>query len=239
MKKCLCCDNEIEKINHYVCSDCYKRIKEIKMEFIELPSKKLESEYSRWLRNKNMSRDPKYKNEYQLKVIAIAELFKEKYNDDKKIKAVIDFSNKQEIDEETTKRNEEVEEEIFNEENKDKDVNLKDYKTYLKCDDGHRVSSKSEKIIDDFLTKKGIRHYYDLVIDDDTNWRYDFYLPDYDIFIEHWGYKTKNYSERKRVKLAYYNSKGYKLVESEEETIGDTNNLRKALKQVCPDIFKK
>ena len=36
MKKCLCCDNEIEKINHYVCSDCYKKIKELKQSFILL-----------------------------------------------------------------------------------------------------------------------------------------------------------------------------------------------------------
>ena len=29
MKKCLSCNNKIFKINHYVCSDCYKEIKQL------------------------------------------------------------------------------------------------------------------------------------------------------------------------------------------------------------------
>lgn len=239
MKKCLCCDNQIEKLNHYVCSICFKEIKTIKKDYELLSKNELKDEYFRWLRNKNFTRNPKYQNDYQMKVVAIAEIFKDKYNDSSKVDKIIDFSNKQDSDIEDTKRNEIKEEEFFNEQNKDEKVDLKDINSYYKCKDGHRVISKSEKEIDDFLTSRKIRHYYDLEIDDNTNWRYDFYLPDYDIYIEHWGYKDrKNYLERKNAKKEYYKLNNYKLVESDEDTIKDENNLKKALKELVPDIFK-
>ena len=116
MKKCLCCDNNIEKMNHYVCNECYKKIKELKKEFVLINNKELYKEYYRWLRNKNFTKNTKYKNEYQMKIIAIAEVIKDKYNDDQKIKDIIDHSNSQEINIETIKLNEAKEEENFNNE---------------------------------------------------------------------------------------------------------------------------
>ncbi len=238
-KKCLCCDSIIEKADHYVCSSCYKKIKLLKEEFLPCNEAVLKKEYSRWLRNLNLTRNSSYKNEYQLKVIALAETINDKYRNNRYITNIIDFSNNQTSSNiETIKKSEEEEEREFNEQNKDDDVNLKDYSTYKKCKDGHRVISKSEKIIDDLLTSKGIRHFYDCEIDDNTNYRYDFYLPDYDIYIEHWGYKNKrNYEIRKRNKTEYYKSKKYILVESDEDSIGDENNLIKALRKINPNIF--
>ncbi|MCH5179920.1 MAG: hypothetical protein J1F32_01745 [Erysipelotrichales bacterium] len=240
-KKCLACNNIIDKANHYVCNDCYKEIRSIKDEYLPLRESTLKKEYSRWLRNLNLTRNPIYKKEYQLKVIAIAEVMNDKYRNNRYITNIIDYSNNQTASNNITiKKDEEIEEQEFNEQNKDPDVDLKNYSTYKKCNDGHRVISKSEKIIDDLLTEKGIRHYYDMEIDDNTNYRYDFYLPDYKIYIEHWGFKDReNYEIRKRNKLEYYKSNDYILVESDEETINDRHNLIKALRKVAPNIFSK
>lgn len=239
-KKCLACNNIIERVDHYVCNDCYKEIKKIKSEYLPLKEATLKKEYSRWLRNLNLTKNPTYKKEYQLKVIAIAEIMNDKYRNNRYITNIIDFSNNQvESNNKTIKKDEEIEENEFNLENKDEDVDLNNYSTYKKCKDGHRVISKSEKIIDDFLTEHKIRHYYDVEIDMNTNYRYDFYLPDYNIYIEHWGYKNrKNYEIRKRNKSEYYKSNGYILVESDEDTICDENNLARALRKVVPNIFK-
>ena len=64
--------------------------------------------------------------------------------------------------------------------------------------DGHIVKSKSEREIDNFLNQYKIRHYYEheLSIDDNPEHSIhpDFYLPDLDVYIEHWG-KDKYYGD--------------------------------------------
>lgn len=241
MKKCLSCNNGINKIDHYVCNECYKLIKETKKELVKLEEKELKNEYYRWKRNLYLTKNENYKNEYQKKVIAIAEIYNEKYRKDIFINKIIDFSNNQkQLEMKEIKKSEEEIEDIFTIENKDDEVEIKNYKTWIKCKDGHRVISKSEKIIDDLLTEKGIRHSYDMEIDDNTNFRYDFKLLDYNIYIEHWGYKNrKNYEERKKIKKDYYLRNQYTLLESDEDSIKDTNNLIRELRKINPNIFNK
>ena len=76
-----------------------------------------------------------------------------------------------------------------------------------KCDDGRKVRSKSEKIISDFLFKYNIRTIYEKPVfyypkDGETVTLHpDFYLPDYDIYIEHNGVNEKSYKA-----LRYYSS---------------------------------
>lgn len=189
-----------------------------------------------------LTKGNKYKNEYQKKLIAIAETINDKYKNSKFVNQIIDYSNNQkQIEKEEIKINEEEIEELHNIESKDEDVDLKNYNTWIKCKDGHRVISKSEKIIDDFLHDNKIRHGYDMEIDNNTNYRYDFKLFDYgDVYIEHWGFKDrKNYKERKQLKTEYYKTNNYILIESDEDSIKNPNYLKEALRKAIPDIFKK
>ena len=235
-KKCLTCDKEIWGLDKYVCYDCYNDIQIIKKEFISLDQSTLKSEYYRWRRNQYLARNITYKNEYQKKTVAIAEIMNEKYGEKSFIIKIIDFSNgtiqTEEELEVITKKSETYFEDDFEKENAEPNIDSSKYHARLKCKDGHRVISKSERAIDDLLDSLKIRHSYDTNIDNYTEYRCDFKLLDYEnIFIEHWGYKNKkNYLQRKIIKKEYYASKGYVLIESEEDDIDDLSKMTKKLR---------
>ena len=87
---------------------------------------------------------------------------------------------------------------------------------------GIRVRSKIEKIIADFLFEEGIRFIYEPRLRvGDLNFRPDFYLPDYDIFYEHFGRTDAGYRAAAEAKTAAYQKGGinffYTTVEEELE----------------------
>ena len=96
-----------------------------------------------------------------------------------------------------------------------------------KCDDGRKVRSKSEKIISDFLFKYGIRTIYEKAVyyypnDNETITLHpDFYLPDYDYYIEHHGVDTKSYKANKAKTEEMYKELGYKVIVTTESDLGD------------------
>ena len=96
-----------------------------------------------------------------------------------------------------------------------------------KCDDGRKVRSKSEKIISDFLFKYGIRTIYEKTIyyypneNETISLHPDFYLPDFDIYIEHNGVNTKSYKANKAKTEEMYKSLGYKVVVTTETDLSD------------------
>lgn len=103
------------------------------------------------------------------------------------------------------------------------------------CKDGHKVRSKAEREIDNYLYEHNIRHAYEksYPIDDNPNndLHPDFYLPDLDVYIEHWGYKNKNYEEEKKYKLNIYHKDKINLIETTEEDMKDIEtNLTRKLK---------
>lgn len=92
-----------------------------------------------------------------------------------------------------------------------------EYKSTFLCEDGHKVKSPYEKIIDNWLYQKNILHAYEkkIVIDKDTDLTPDFYIPNLtnalgetitDIYIEFWGYDESNtrYQEIKNYKTKLY-----------------------------------
>ncbi len=64
--------------------------------------------------------------------------------------------------------------------------------------DGKEVRSKSERDIANFLVQNNIKYFYEkeatwVTKDDETKkYRPDFYLPDYDIYLEHWWVSSSN-----------------------------------------------
>lgn len=73
------------------------------------------------------------------------------------------------------------------------------------CIDGHKVRSKGELIIDNFLYLSGLKHEYEKKLT--TNFGIivpDWYLPSLDIYIEYWGFSGERYERRKQEKLGFY-----------------------------------
>ena len=99
-----------------------------------------------------------------------------------------------------------------------------------KTANGLYVRSLSEKIIYDELFRRGIKCEYERTVTyKDENGeikelRPDFYLTDYKLYIEHWGYldsRDKEYEESKRYKERIYNAKGYRLAATTSKDIKD------------------
>ena len=96
-----------------------------------------------------------------------------------------------------------------------------------KCDDGRKVRSKSEKIISDFLFKYGIRTIYEKTVyyypneNETITLHPDFYLPDYDCYIEHNGVNTQTYKANKTKTEQMYKSLNYKVIVTTEADLSD------------------
>lgn len=81
---------------------------------------------------------------------------------------------------------------------------------------GDVVQSKPEVRIANFLHRKGVRYVYEYSLPGATP---DFFLPDHNIVIEHWGMSHSRYRQRRAEKTRLYLSKGFKLVETEKKDV--------------------
>lgn len=106
--------------------------------------------------------------------------------------------------------------------------------TSFKCLDGHIVKSKGELIIDNYLYHLGIDHEYENTLRIRGKiLKYDWYLPDFDIYIEYWGYFGKKYMKRKQEKLELYRKGKLKLISIEDIMLQDIDlNLQQELSQL-------
>lgn len=79
----------------------------------------------------------------------------------------------------------------------------------LRCADGHKARSREEKLIDDWLDKRGIRH--------EREPRLKGMRPDWrvgDVYIEYWGMANQQgYEVRRAAKVEMYRKRRLKLVE--------------------------
>ena len=107
-----------------------------------------------------------------------------------------------------------------------------------KCDDGRKVRSKSEKIISDFLFKYKIRAIYEKTVyyypneNETITLHPDFYLPDYDCYIEHNGVDTKSYKANKVKTEEMYKSLNYKVIVTTENDLSDIEAKLKPLLKI-------
>ncbi|MFX0059645.1 MAG: hypothetical protein ACFE85_16885 [Candidatus Hodarchaeota archaeon] len=104
---------------------------------------------------------------------------------------------------------------------------------YLKSIDGHIVKSKGELIIDNYLYLNGIQHIYEKKLKiKGQKVKTDWYLPEYNAFIEYWGYYGKEYMKRKKEKLKIYRKAKLKLISVENRMFNDIyQNLNKFLQK--------
>ena len=117
-----------------------------------------------------------------------------------------------------------------------------DQYTYV-CEDGHIVKSKSERYIDDFLFNHNVRHVYEkeIRINQNTSIHPDFYLPDLNVYIEHWGFGKENtqYTRQKQWKLDFYRQNHFTLICTYESSDGQNlgSSLDMKLRTFVPGII--
>jgi len=101
----------------------------------------------------------------------------------------------------------------------------------FKCLDGHIVKSKGELIIDNNLKYFGIQHEYESIVNVYGNKiKSDWYLPEYELYIEYWGFFGKKYENRKKEKIKLYQKGKLKLISIEEAMLSDIySNLKNQL----------
>ena len=110
------------------------------------------------------------------------------------------------------------------------------YESKITCEDGHPVKSQQEAMIDDYLYHHNIKHIYEkpLSIDEDPehDLHPDFYLPDYDLYIEHFGITgNKEYEKSKEYKLSIYKKLNITLIVTTGKDITNLSaNLERKLR---------
>lgn len=97
----------------------------------------------------------------------------------------------------------------------------------FRTQDGHRVRSKAEAMIDDYLYNAGIVHAYERRLPGiEQDVISDFYIPKGKVFIEFWGLEeNKNYAERKAKKLEIYSKEKFNLIELNDNDIHNLDDV--------------
>lgn len=104
----------------------------------------------------------------------------------------------------------------------------------LRCADGHRVRSKPERAIDDWLHANGVLH--------ELEPRLKGMRPDWrvgNVYIEMWGLKgQQGYEVRREQKLALYRKRRLKLVELFPEDVEDLEPKLGFLRTLRPGLVR-
>ena len=99
------------------------------------------------------------------------------------------------------------------------------------------VRSKPELRIANFLHRKGVRYVYEMPIEGATP---DFYLPDSNVIVEHWGMEHARYKRRRMEKTRMYRARGYVVVETTKADVPKLERVLEArLLKADPHVFER
>ncbi|MBQ2809654.1 MAG: hypothetical protein IJF11_02045 [Clostridia bacterium] len=104
----------------------------------------------------------------------------------------------------------------------------------IECDDGRRVRSRAEALISNFLYNNKIRSVYEKTIYYEENGESktlhpDFYLPDYELYIEYNEIKKKGYLKSKEYTKSIYEKLNLKVLIMDDK---DLNSIAGCLKPI-------
>jgi hypothetical protein len=110
----------------------------------------------------------------------------------------------------------------------------KRFRTILVTEDGHRVRSRGEVIIDNWLYHQGIVHAYERRVPIEEEMYCDFYIPIGQCYIEYWGLEEEAYKERKKEKMRLYKRHSKRLISLYDEDINNIDDVmpKKLLKYI-------
>ena len=103
-----------------------------------------------------------------------------------------------------------------------------------RTDDGHKVRSKAEQAIDNWLYHNGIVHAYERLVPIKESLLSDFYIPKGKVWIEYWGFEDEKYLKRKEIKKELYRKNDKNLIELTDK---DIENLDDILPSKLRDYF--
>jgi len=113
------------------------------------------------------------------------------------------------------------------------------YHQRLLTDRGEVVKSWGEKMIADYFHAHNIKYQYEKPASDSSNRRVisrpDFYLPEYDIYVEYWGMvnteepgKRREYVKGMEWKMARYRESGLKVISVYPKDLGHLDSIFRA-----------
>ncbi len=108
----------------------------------------------------------------------------------------------------------------------------------IRAKDGTLVQSEGERLIAEWLSANNIRYRYDerIKIIQGYSVRPDFYLPEFDIYIEYWGMDTIDYKIGMLMKQKLYQQEGKRLISLYPEDKNELDSvLGKKLKAFYPE----
>lgn len=228
--KCIICHKC--SMGKEICDECSRRSDII---LKETPTKSLstyekcKNVYDETLENIILSTTNEDEIYYKTKLLCISRCIQGRYYVEKidETKKIISLP-KTEIESKVKKTNE-------NTESKSRKYtpNFESGKIY-ECNDGDKVRSKSERDIDNFFFENRIWHIYEYSYEHPFTKELakpDFYLPDYNLYIEYFGLNTKEYLEKREHKIKMYNSDT--SIKFEYLTYEDDVDITKKLLQIC------
>jgi very-short-patch-repair endonuclease len=95
-------------------------------------------------------------------------------------------------------------------------------------EDGHKVRSRAEQMIDNWLYHQGIVHAYERKAPIEDDLYCDFYIPKGKVWIEYWGLEDEKYIKRKEAKKKIYKKNGMKLIELNDKDIEKLDDVMPA-----------
>ena len=108
----------------------------------------------------------------------------------------------------------------------------------IKCDDGRRVRSRAEALIYNWLFNKKIRAIYEETLfyenekGESKTLHPDFYLPDYELYIEYNELTNKPYLSQKEYAMKIYASLNKKVIIMTDEDLNDISGCLKPILKI-------
>ncbi len=102
----------------------------------------------------------------------------------------------------------------------------------IECDDGRKVRSRAEALISNFFYNNRIRSVYEKTIyyqenGEDKTLHPDFYLPDYEIYIEYCELTNKPYLKKKEYTQKIYDKLGFKVIIMDDKDLNSISGFLK------------
>ena len=225
--KCLICEKC--SMGHAICDECYDRSQVL---IKELPSKRTHTydalnEYRKELMRKVVYPKTRFDRETDsIKLVSIADILKTKYCNAEAFQDIYEFFEdviecpvdsrdeliqyyelytESDLENSEEPQKEEKESTDHKTTSKAKESNAKPFH----CKDGHDVRSKAEREIDNFLFDNQVWHVYEYKYEHPVtkDWAIpDFYLPNYNLYIEYFCLNTPEYIKNREHKIKMYRS---------------------------------
>lgn len=120
------------------------------------------------------------------------------------------------------------------------EINFRDkFPAKIITEDGHRVRSRAEQLIDNWLYHKGIVHAYERRVPIEEEVYCDFFIPlGQKVWIEFWGLEEEKYVKRKELKKNFYKKYNKNLIEITNDDVERLDDILPVkLRQYLPPTF--